>query len=226
MKLSAYGVHLLTASGAALGLWSIILTYNGFFKESMWVMAAAVFVDSIDGTLARKVDTKSNAPKIDGALMDNIVDFVTWTIAPLFWIYATLQLPEWVLLICAIASILGFSNTTAKTTDHFFTGFPSYWNIVVFYIYMLGIPVDFSSAIMLVFALSTLLPIKFVYPTRTTTLRTFTLLLGGIFALQLLALIVLFDESPIYLIYSSFLFPIYYFTLSFYLNMKKSETSA
>lgn len=220
MKLTAYGVHLFTALGAALGLWAILLTYDGFYKEAIWALGAAVFVDAIDGSLARYVNIKENAPKIDGALMDNLIDFVTWTVAPLFWIYATMQVPLWVLLICAIASAFGFSNTNAKTNDNFFLGFPSYWNIVVFYIYLLQLPVLFTSGVLIVFAISTFLPIKFIYPTRTPYLRGLTLVLGVIYALQLLALMVLFDDSPMYLVYTSFVFPVYYFTLSSYFNFK------
>ena len=225
MKISAYGVHLLTALGAALGLWAILLTFDGFYKEAIWVLGITVFIDSIDGTLARFVDIKKTAPNIDGALLDNIIDFMTWTIAPLVWIYATMQIPVWVLAICALSSAFGFSNSQAKTSDHYFLGFPSYWNIVVFYLFLLQLPINFSSAILLVFAITTFLPIKFIYPSRTSFLKGLTLVLGGIFALQLIALMILFEESPVYLIYSSFIFPIYYFTLSFYLNFKTVETT-
>ena len=218
-------MHLLTASGAALGLWSLVLIYNGFYQYTLWVLAAAAVVDSIDGALARWAQTKVYAAEIDGGLMDNIIDFVTWTMAPLLWIYATMQLPIWVLLICATASIFGFSNTQAKTDDHFFRGFPSYWNIVVVYIFLLQLPTAFASVILLMFAISTFMPIKFVYPTRTSFLRTLTLMLGSVFVLQFLALIYFFDKSPLILIYSSFLFPIYYFGLSFYLNLQMPETS-
>jgi len=225
VKVSAYGVHLFTALGAALGLWAILLTFDGFYKEAIWVLGVAVFVDAVDGSLARYLDVKNAAPKIDGELLDNIIDFITWTIAPLVWIYATIQIPIWVLFICAVASAFGFSNIQAKTSDNYFLGFPSYWNIVVFYIFMLNLPIDFASAILIIFAITTFLPIKFIYPTRTSYLRTLTLVLGSIFALQLLALMILFQESPLYLIYSSFIFPIYYFSLSFYLNFKSVETT-
>ncbi|WP_440998446.1 CDP-alcohol phosphatidyltransferase family protein [Fodinibius sp. SL11] len=224
-KAAAYGVHLFTALGAGLGLWALILTYNGFYQETVWVLAVAGIIDSLDGALARITQTKEHAAAIDGALMDNIIDFITWTIAPLLWIYATMGLPTWVLAICSVASIFGFSKTNAKTEDHFFLGFPSYWNIVVFYIFLLELPVAFASGILLMFAFVTFLPVKFVYPSRTKYLRPLTLILGGIFTLQLLALLYYFDQSPPWLIYSSFLFPFYYFGLSFYVNVKSSETS-
>lgn len=223
-KAAAYGVHLFTALGAGLGLWALILTYNGFYQETIWVLAAAALIDSVDGALARLTQTHEHAPTIDGALMDNIVDFITWTIAPLLWIYATMGIPVWVLLICAVASIFGFSNTQAKTEDHFFLGFPSYWNIVVFYIFLLDLPVEFASGILLLFAIVTFVPVKFIYPSRTVYLRPVTLIFGGLFILQLIALLFYFDHSPPILIYSSFLFPFYYFGLSFYLTLRSPET--
>ncbi len=221
---AAYGVHILTALGAGLGLWALILTYDGFYQEAVWVLAVAAIIDSIDGALARVANTKEHAPKIDGALMDNIVDFITWTIAPLLWIFATMDLPVWVLLICAIASSFGFSNIQAKTKDNFFLGFPSYWNIVVFYIFLLNLPQEFAAVILLIFAVFTFLPVKFVYPTRTTFFRPLTLILGVLFTLQLIALMYYFDNSSPLLIYSSFIFPFYYFGLSFYINLKSAET--
>lgn len=225
-KIAAYGVHLLTAMGAALGLWALILIYEGAYQAALWALAGTALIDSIDGALARFVRTKEHAVKFDGGLMDNIIDFLTWTVAPLFWIYATMQLPIWILLICATASIFGFSNIQAKTDDYFFLGFPSYWNIVVFYIFLLQLSSTAASIILLAFALTTFLPVKFVYPTRTPFLRKITLILGSLFVIHFLILIYFFDKSSPFLIYSSFLFPVYYFGLSFYLNVKTVETSA
>lgn len=170
--------------------------------------------------LARKLQVRIHAPLIDGALMDNITDFLTWTVAPLVWIYATLHIPLWVLLICTVASLFGFSHKDAKSEDDFFTGFPSFWNIVVLYLYLLHFSVAAASAILLFFAITTFLPLKFIYPSKTNHLRPLTLTLGAIYTLQLLALIILFDQASMLLIYSSFIFPIYYFGLSFYIQVK------
>jgi len=192
---------------------------------ALWVLAGAVFIDSIDGTLARQIQIKVHAPQIDGGLMDNIVDFTTWTIAPLFWLYGTMHLPVWVLIVCATASLFGFSNMSAKTEDHFFTGFPSYWNIVAVYLYLLHFPAGWASVILLFFAISVFLPIKFVYPSRTRFLKQTTLVLCFIFIIHFLVLIYFFDDATPLLIYSSFLFPVYYFGLSFYLNLTSFVTS-
>ena len=44
---------------------------------------------------------------------------------------------EWVLVVALVASGYGFCQIPAKTTDGYFVGFPSYWNIVAFYLYLL-----------------------------------------------------------------------------------------
>ncbi|MFH5833038.1 CDP-alcohol phosphatidyltransferase family protein [Halalkalibaculum sp. DA3122] len=222
MNILAYGVHLLTAVGAALGLWAIILIYDGYFQWALWILALSVLIDAVDGTLARATNIKTEAPKIDGALMDNIIDFIIWTIAPLLWAYAALQIPPWILLACALSSILGFSNTRAKTSDNFFLGFPSYWNIVVFYLFLLDLPTAFSSGILLLFAAGTFMPVKFIYPTKTARFKKWNIMLGGLFFIQMLLLLYFFDDSSPFLIYSSFLYPVYYFGLSFYLNLEKN----
>lgn len=219
-KGAAYGVHIFTALGAGLGLWALILTFNGAYQQAIWVLAAAAVIDSVDGTIARKLQIKENAGKIDGALLDNIIDYLNWTIAPLFWGYMTMSIPIWVILVCAVASALGFSNTQAKTNDHFFKGFPNYWNFVIFYLYLLHIPLLYGSAILLFCAAAVFIPVRYIYPSRTEFLRPLTLALGGIYALQILLVLYFFERSPEWLLYSSLTFPVYYFLLSFYLNFK------
>ena len=219
-KGAAYGVHIFTALGAGLGLWALILTFNGAFQQAIWVLAAAAVIDSVDGTIARKLHIKENAGKIDGALLDNIIDYLNWTIAPLFWGYMTMSIPIWVILVCAVASALGFSNTQAKTNDHFFKGFPNYWNFVIFYLYLLHIPLLIGSAILLFCAAAVFIPLRYIYPSRTEFLRPLTLVLGGLYALQIVLVLYFFERSPDWLLYSSLTFPVYYFLLSFYLNFK------
>src|SRR5699024_9385584 len=163
--------------------------------ETLWVLLAAGLIDSVDGALARATKIKKNAPRIDGALMDNIIDFFTWTVAPLMWAYAVVDVPVWVVMICAIASIFGFTNVQAKTEDDYFTGFPSFWNLVVFYLFLLHFSAVISSIVLLLFAVATFLPIKFIYPSKTTYFRTPTLILGAIYAVELVALVLILNHQ-------------------------------
>ena len=221
----AYSVHFLTASGMAAGMYAFIAIHNGQLQMALWMLGLSVFIDSIDGTLARRWNTKTRAPLYDGALMDNIIDYVTWAILPLYWAYVAMDIPPWVLLIAATASVLGFSNTNAKTDDHFFKGFPSYWNFIVLYCYLLSAGPTIMTILLLICTILIFVPIKYVYPSRTIFMQKTTLLLGSIYIIQLIAILYFLRDSPNWLIFSSLLFPIYYILLSGYLNLQQPVTT-
>ncbi|HKJ30897.1 MAG TPA: CDP-alcohol phosphatidyltransferase family protein [Balneolales bacterium] len=218
-KILAYSIHLLTALGAVFGVWALIITVQGEYQSALWLLAVSVVIDSVDGTLARKCHVKELAPRIDGALLDNIVDYLTWTIVPLIWAFYVLHISLTVSLICVLASLFGFSNLNAKTSDHYFLGFPSYWNLVIFHLFILGVSPLFSDIVLIICSALVFIPLKWVYPSRTTILQKLTLSLSIIYAIQLIALVYLFKLSPDWLIYSSLIFPIYYTLLSFYVNI-------
>ena len=62
-------------------------------------------------------------------------------VLPLLLIWRAGLLPEnceAVLLLPLLASAYGFCQTSAKTDDGYFLGFPSYWNLVAFYLYIVA----------------------------------------------------------------------------------------
>jgi phosphatidylcholine synthase len=129
---SAWLTHLVTASSAVWGLLAILAITNAQWVQAFWFMAAAVLIDSFDGTLARRVDVKNVLPQIDGALLDNIVDYLNYVFVPVFFIYWADLLPPQLAVVGATLMLLSsayqFSQADAKTDDHFFKGFPSYWS--------------------------------------------------------------------------------------------------
>ena len=151
----AWGVHLYTALGAALGLLAIFFASRGDFRASFLAMGAATIIDCSDGPLARWLMVKTRVPTFDGALLDNIVDYLTYTVAPVFLMLEAGIIPDsrWGLgLACFVmlASVYGFCHTEAKTPDHYFLGFPNYWNLVAFYLYCLGAGTTFNVAVLLI----------------------------------------------------------------------------
>ena len=70
-RIAAWLVHLFTASGAVFGLLSLLAIHEGRFVQAFWLMSAGILIDSVDGVLARRAQTKVAAPRIDGALLDN-----------------------------------------------------------------------------------------------------------------------------------------------------------
>ncbi|HTM63528.1 MAG TPA: CDP-alcohol phosphatidyltransferase family protein [Gammaproteobacteria bacterium] len=164
-------VHMFTASGACIGVLSLLAIYEGRNLTALWLMCAAILIDSVDGMFARAVKIKDVVPEIDGALLDNIVDFVNYTIVPSFFLLvATNMLPIYGRIVTVIAIIFAsayqFTQYDAKTADHFFKGFPSYWNIAVMYLFFWQMSPFANMIILLVLVLLSFVPIKYVYPSR------------------------------------------------------------
>ena len=144
----AWCVHFYTALGlvAAAGMAVLLSDPNpsvDAFRWSFVLMLVATLIDATDGTLARAIKIKEVLPGFDGRRLDDIVDFLTYTALPLFLIWRTHLLPdgtEAVLLLPLLASAYGFCQVAAKTDDGYFLGFPSYWNLVAFYLYVLQMP--------------------------------------------------------------------------------------
>jgi phosphatidylcholine synthase len=217
-KIAALSVHLFTAIGVLLAFWALLLIIQGELQNSLFVMALAVFVDSIDGTLARRADVSTYTHFIDGALMDNISDYLNWVFIPVFWAYLFLDVPFIAGSVVLISSLFGFSHKQAKTEDHFFRGFPSYWNVVILYLYVLGAEAWISVSVLLILAFLVLLPVKFVYPSRTLKWRKTTLLLAVPFACMIIFMLFHLRETPLWLTLISFYYPGYYVMVSVLAN--------
>jgi phosphatidylcholine synthase len=163
-------IHLFTASGACVGLLALLAIYQHNLLKALWLMGTAIVIDAVDGMFARMVKIKEAVPEIDGALLDNIVDFFTYTLVPCFFLLVTNLLPESWRVLCVMiitfASAYQFTQVDAKTTDHFFKGFPSYWNIAVFYLFFWQMSPMSNMIILLSLAVLSFVPIKYVYPSR------------------------------------------------------------
>ncbi len=169
--LAAWGVHLFTASAACIGVFTLYKIYQHEYIFALWLMAITVFIDAVDGSLARLVHIKNILPKIDGALLDNIVDFVNYVITPCFFLLVKPDmLPSeysvFIISAITITSSYQFCQSDAKTPDHFFKGFPCYWNIAVFYMYILHTSMNFNAALLSLFCILIFVPVKYVYPSR------------------------------------------------------------
>jgi len=223
--IAAWGVHLLTASSAPAGVLAILAAERGDAAVSMGWMAYTIVIDSIDGTLARAVGVKQVLPFFDGTRLDDIVDYFTYVIVPVLFVLRFDLLPPAlavpVALCPVLASAYGFCRTDAKTADHYFTGFPSYWNIVAFYLYALGWPRALNAAVVLVFSVGVFVPIRYLYPSRTLVLRPLTIGLGLVWATAVLWSIAHLASAPRVLVVVSLAFPVYYVGLSLALHVRR-----
>ncbi len=226
-KLLAWSVHLFTASGAVWGFLSILAIFNAQWSLAFVWMGAAIVVDSLDGFLARKAHVKTVLPGFDGALLDNMVDYLNYVLVPAVFLYQSNVLPATQPLLgpaaILLASAYQFCQTNAKTEDHFFVGFPSYWNVVAFYLLLVNINPWVSLAIILVLCVLVFVPFKYIYPTRTVRFQRLTLAVVGIWGVANLALLLQYPTVNLQLIALSLACGAYYWGMSVYLMIDNKK---
>src|SRR5205823_10593031 len=227
---AAAAVHAYTASGAVLAFIGIRAVFAGDVRLAFAMMLIATLVDSTDGVLARAVRVKETLPSVDGARIDDIVDYLTFVVLPMLLLDRFGFLPSPVaLLVVAIvllSSAYGFGSADAKTADHFFTGFPSYWNIVALYLYSFAVPPALTAAILILLSALVFVRIGYVHPSRTPALRRLTVTLGSAWAVSLAALIGWLPSPPRWLAIASLAFPVYYIVLSLVLHARRRPVPA
>jgi phosphatidylcholine synthase len=224
--LRSWTVHAYTASGAVLALLIVLAAVEGEVARALWLGLAALVIDGTDGMLARRYDVKERLPWFDGALLDNIVDYLTYVFAPVVLLLQSGFLPDGtagtiVAALPLIASSYQFCRVDAKTDDHFFLGFPSYWNVVAFYAIALDLGSTTVAAVVVVCSALVLVPIGYVYPSRMLVLRTPTLVFSAVW-LVLYGVVVAQLPSPDPLVLAASLsYIVYYCGLSLYLEHRR-----
>jgi phosphatidylcholine synthase len=228
--IGAWFVHFYTATGAVFGFLALTRIFYSRYQEAFVWLGVALIVDATDGVLARRAEVSRRLPHFNGAKLDDIVDYLTYVLVPAFLAWHALLLPERLsLLVVAgilLSSAYGFNRDDAKTADHFFTGFPSYWNIVVFYLYIARAPEMVNAAILLTLVALVFVPIRYVYPSRTPVFQRLTNLLGAAWGLQMIAMLWLMPDVPALLFWTSLAFPVYYAALSLYLTARRPAAAA
>ena len=176
---AAYAVHAFTASGAVLGFLALIAIIEGDLLAVFLWLGLALFVDAIDGTLARKVRVREVTPHFDGATLDNIIDYFNYVAVPAMMVYwFGFVPPGWE--IPAAATIMAvscytFANMNMKTHDYWFSGFPALWNLVVLYFHILDTGPWTNLIVIGICAVLTFVPWKYVHPLRVAAWRGVTI---------------------------------------------------
>lgn len=168
----AWLVHLYTAMGLVCAAGMAVLIVRGgdaSFRGAFFLMMVATAIDATDGWLARRARVKDVLPGFDGGALDNLIDFQTYVTLPLLLLWRADSLPgslAWLLLLPLLAAGYGFSQVNVKTADGFFLGFPSYWNIVAYYLFVLAPRLSVSVALIVTCSVLTFVPTPYLYATR------------------------------------------------------------
>jgi phosphatidylcholine synthase len=222
---SAWLIHFYTASGAVAAFLGVIAVLDERYRDAFLWMVVATLIDATDGWLARRLAVRERVPAIDGARLDDIVDYLTFVFLPVLLLYRAEVLPVgWGVGVAAavlLSSACGFAAVDAKTDDHFFTGFPSYWNIVALYLVAAGLSPAVNALVLLILSGLVFWRVRYVYPTRTPILRPVTIGLGAVWSVMVVGIILMLPNVPALLLLASLFFPVYYTGLSLVLNVQQ-----
>lgn len=183
-----------------------------------------LIIDGTDGMLARRLRVKETIPSFDGARLDDIVDYITYAFVPVVLLWTGDFLPDgWFGGVLAamplLASSYQFCRVDAKTDDHFFLGFPSYWNVVAFYVIIAGLSPTTTGIILAVCSALVFVPIKYIYPSRTRAFRRTNLAATAAWLVAYAVLLAQWSDPSMLLIWLSLLYIAYYVVSSVYLTL-------
>ena len=225
----AWLVHAYTGTGAILAFLAAQAATTGDLRAAFLWLFAAVLVDSSDGLLARAARVHQYLPNFSGRKLDDIIDYLTFVFVPALIVWqARLVTYPWLLPVIAamlLSSLFGFVSEDAKTDDHFFTGFPSYWNIVVLYLVVLAPSPLANAVILLLLSALVFVRIGYIYPTRTTFARALTISLGFVWSVMMFVLVLQLPTPNRWLGWVSLFFPAYYTALSLVLHSRRTRLS-
>lgn len=166
-------VHAFTASGAVCAMLAIMAVMDGAWVACFVWLGVALIIDGIDGTFARMAQVKTRLPRFSGERLDVVVDYVTYVFVPALALSKSGLLGpggDWLAALILMSSLYHFADNGSKTDDHCFVGFPAIWNIVAFYIFSLPMPPWLASALVVVCALLTFVPLRWLHPMRVARL--------------------------------------------------------
>lgn len=238
VRFVAWCVHLYTAMGLVLAAVIAVLLVRGgadSFRWSFALMLVATLVDATDGTMARRIKIKKVLPNFDGRKLDDLTDYLNYTFLPLLLVWRAEILPaglEYWLLLPLLASAYGFCQVEAKTEDGFFLGFPSLWNVVAFYLYVMDLPGMLALAVVVVLSLLTFVPSRYLYPSQPGVLNVLSNILGVVWAILLAGVL---QQLPVgqlptasgpgwTLALVSLYYPAFYMGTSWWVTMKRRLT--
>jgi phosphatidylcholine synthase len=172
-------VHLFTALGAVCALLATHAVISGAWEAAFAWLGVALFIDGIDGTLARKAKVHLWLPRFSGERLDLVIDYLTYVFIPaLALLQAGFLRGPWGLTLAALillSSLFHFCDTESKADDHSFIGFPAIWNLVAFYVFAFRMSEAAAALVVLACVVLTFVPLKWAHPMRTTRLRPLTI---------------------------------------------------
>ncbi len=185
--IQAYSVHLFTATGAVFAMLAMLAAAQTQWDLMFLWLVVAFIVDGVDGPLARRFHVGTRARRIDGGLLDLIIDYLTYVFIPAFALFQSHLLPGWTgwiaIILITFVSVLYFADSRMKTPDNSFAGFPAAWNMAALVLFAVTPVTWVSLAIVVFLAVAMFSPLKFIHPVRTRRWRSVSLPVAALWTL-------------------------------------------
>ena len=223
-KLLAWAVHLFTASGFVIAFLGILAIQKHNWRLALFCMAMQLVIDALDGTMARALNIDEVLPRIKGAVLDSMSDFLNHVLVPTLLLYESNLVPENLAFATSAAMLLAsafhWANVRAVTEDNYIEGFPSMWNMVVVYLFLFNFSQWINLAVVLIFFALHFLPIKYVYVSKTKHLQTLTRVLTALWAVFWAIILLQFPATNAWLVWASLFYLIYLSVLGLHRTLR------
>jgi phosphatidylcholine synthase len=220
---AGYVLHVMTASGAVAGMFALESVISGHLRAALLWLIVCQVLDGLDGPIARKLDVTIHASRIDGHILDLVVDYLTCVVVPVALLLSQGLLPAHyataVAALILLSSALWFARTDQETSDNWFNGFPAVWNLVIPTLLIIGADKDQVLIVSVILCALQLTNFKIPHLVRVGKFRNLTLPLTALYLIDLTYLSWNFSElsgAKINQVQEIFLvaFPIYIGVLS------------
>lgn len=176
----AWAVHLFTTVGIIFGGLALQAVLDDRPDLAIVYLMVTIVIDGVDGPIARALGVKERVPRINGYVLDLIIDFTTNAIVPAAFMYQFEIVPRnafglGVLGLMVLTSAIWFSRNDMMTDDNFFRGFPAAWNMIGPLLFLIDANATVGVITTIVLSLSQLTNMPYPHIMRATFLRPVTL---------------------------------------------------
>jgi phosphatidylcholine synthase len=217
---AAFAVHVFTACGAGCALLALIAAVNSDWPIMFVWLGAALCIDGVDGTFARRLQVAKLLPRWSGDILDLVVDILNYVFVPAYALAASGLLPRPAAIALAILIVvtgaLYFADRLMKTSDYYFRGFPALWNVAAFYLFILKPDPWVGAATITALATLTFVPFHVVHPVRIDHLRGITTAALVLWALLAIVAIAENLNPPVWVGAALCLLAVYFVAVGFF----------
>jgi len=201
LRARAWAIHIFTASGIIPALLSIQAVFDGDGRTALLWLGLALIIDGLDGPLARRFEVTRYTPRFDGAILDLVIDYLTYTAIPALMVWQLNMVPDgWGLAAASfvmITALYCFGNRDMKTTDNYFEGFPATWNLIVLCFFLGDTGQTTNLLVILLLGILTFTRLKFIHPFRVVRLRLVTIFMTAAWGISSTWLLFAKTEAPL-----------------------------